>query len=274
MELAMSALDILADVRHVLLDMDGTICEGGRLYDCTKPFLQMLDERKIGHTFLTNNSSRSVDAHVRHFAAMGLRISREELYTSTLNAADYLSKKLPGARRLFSLGTESMRLELSRLGFEDVDESPDAVLVGFDNEPVYARLCTAGHWIAQGRPFLSTHPDRLCPSDQPTLLIDCGCITACLERATGKQSVILGKPSPAMLNAAIAAVGVKPWQTLMVGDRLDTDIAMANASGARSAHINPTGHCSSAGRDGCEPDLVVRNLGELSDLFSQLHNKK
>ncbi len=258
---------VLAGVRHVVLDMDGTICEGARLYECTKSFFKTLAQLQISHSFLTNNSSRSREAHIRHLASMGLRIARNELYTSTQHAAEYLRRKLPAVRRLFILGTTSMRRELSRMGFEDVDEAPDAVLVGFDKELVYKRLCKAGYWIARGCPFLATHPDRVCPSDLPTLLIDCGAITACLEKATGRQSMVLGKPDASMLLSAIAVAGVGAGQTLMVGDRLDTDVAMAVAAGVRSAHINAAMDRSLYAREARAPDIAVRDLADLEILF-------
>lgn len=259
----------LAGVRHVVLDMDGTICEGDRLYQCSVSFFQTLAKMQIGRSFLTNNSSRSCNAHIRQLASLGLRIARHELYTSTLHTAEYLRRELPSVRRLFILGTASMRRELTRMGFEDVDEMPDAVLVGFDKELGYKRLCKAGYWIARGCPFLATHPDQFCPSNLPTLLIDCGAITACLERATGKRCVVLGKPHASMLSAAIAAAGVTNKQSLMVGDRLNTDVAMAAAAGVRSVHINREMDLALYGKGRFAPDLAVRSLADLDALFQK-----
>ncbi len=76
------------------------------------------------------------------------------------------------------------------------------MVVGFDTELTYARLCRAAYWISQGKPFVATHPDRICPTDQPTVLVDCGAVCAALEQATGrKPDMVLGKPDPACCGA-------------------------------------------------------------------------
>ncbi|HEX2101106.1 MAG TPA: HAD-IIA family hydrolase, partial [Candidatus Synoicihabitans sp.] len=194
----------LRGLAHVALDMDGTIYKGGTLFPCTLPFLARLEALGIGYTFLTNNPSKSVPDYLRHLQQMGLHASREQLYTSAQATIDHVRHRYPEARRLFALGTPSMLAEFAAAGFElaadDPADEPDAVVVGFDLTLSYPRLCRASWWVQQGKPYIATNPDRVCPTDQPTVLVDCGSICAAIEQATGRRpDIVLGKPDPQML---------------------------------------------------------------------------
>lgn len=257
----------LEKIKHFVLDMDGTIYEGGTLYDTTLPFLEKLKELGIGWTFLTNNSSRSIDSYLEHLQCMGLKICPENLYTSTLFAVDYIKEKMPGCEKLFVLGTDSMREEITYHGFKDVYNEPDAVLLGFDTDLNYRRLCKAGYWIMQGKPFITTHPDPLCPTDEKILFIDCGCVTACLEKGTGRKATVLGKPNPELLYKVARKNGVGIENIAMVGDRLNTDIKMAADAGALSVHISKDKESEIYPEKSVHPDFSVRHLGELASLF-------
>ena len=117
----------LRRIRHVALDMDGTIYMGKSLFDCTKPFLASLREMGITYSFLTNNPSRSIDDYLRKLAALGIEAAAEEMYTTSLAAIDYIRNRYPSARRLFLLGTPSMISEFEKAGFESTSDDPDDV---------------------------------------------------------------------------------------------------------------------------------------------------
>ena len=168
----------LRDIQHVALDMDGTLYRGRTLFDWTLPFLGRLERICIGYTFLTNNSSRSARDYVEHLKGMGIRVSAEDIVTSATPTFDYLREEHAGVKRLFVLGTESLAREVVDYGFEVVDDDPEAVVVGFDDMLTHERLSRAAYWIGRGLPFVATHPDRICPTDQPTLLVDCGAVCA------------------------------------------------------------------------------------------------
>lgn len=144
-------MQLTARVRHVVLDMDGTIYLGGRLFAETLPFLAFLRLRGIGYSFLTNNSSHSRADYLRRLCAMGIAAEPEQIYTSTYATADYLRRHLPRVQRLFVLGTPSLQEELVGLGFPLADRTtaaePDAVVAGFDTTLTYPRLCEAAWWI-------------------------------------------------------------------------------------------------------------------------------
>jgi len=231
-----SQWDRLKHVRHLALDLDGTLYQGATLFPYTVRALERLRECGIGYTYLTNNSSRSADAYVKKLRHFGLPAHREQIYTSSLACLEYLKDRFPDVKRLFVFGTESMRLEFAQAGYQVITETgdvePELVVVGFDTELTFPRLCKAAWWIKNGKPFIATHPDRVCPTDQPEVLVDCGSICAALTAATGiKPWAVLGKPDPSMLRGILKKHGLTCEELAMVGDRLYTDMAMARNSG-------------------------------------------
>jgi NagD protein len=258
----------LSAVRHVALDMDGTIYRGDTLFDTTDPFLALLRELGIGYTFLTNNPSKSVMDYLEHLREIGIDATESQLYTSTQATISFLREAWPDVKSIFALGTPSMCAEFGRAGFSLMPDSPeaepDAVVVGFDTTLTYARLCRAAWWISQGKPFFATNPGRVCPTDQPNVLVDCGSLCAALHAATGRTpTAVLGKPDPAMVRGILKRHALVPEELAIVGDRLYTDIAMARAAGAVGVLVL-TGEttASQAAESVPPPDLVVPSLAE------------
>jgi HAD superfamily hydrolase (TIGR01450 family) len=263
----------LSQIRHIVLDMDGTIYLGGTLFPFTLPFLSQLKSLGIGYTFVTNNCSRSRAEYVERLREMGIEVEPDAISTSAQATVYYLHSRLPGVRRLFVLGTPGLNEDLCQGGYEIVDDHPDAVVVGFDSALTYDRLAHTAYWIAQKPPYIATHPDRVCPTDRPIVLPDCGAICALLESATGRRpDAIPGKPSPAMLQTIIARYGISPGEIAMVGDRLYTDMRMARDAGAM-AILTLTGEAQLADVENApsneRPDLIVSNLAELLDRLQQ-----
>jgi NagD protein len=193
------------------------------------------------------------------------------MYTSTQASIEFLREAMPRVRRLFVLGTSSMRAEIESAGFTVTDDSatdePDAVLVGFDTDLQYSRLCRAAYWIKAGKPFLASHPDRICPTDEPTVLVDCGAICAALYEAAGRApDAVLGKPDPRMLHGLLRRHSLAPEDLAMVGDRLYTDVEMARRAGCMGVLVL-TGEATrdDVARHPSPVDLVVTDLEELGN---------
>ena len=263
----------LAGIRHVALDMDGTIYMGMSLFDYTIPFLKSLREMGITYSFLTNNPSTSIPDYLKKLAGMGIEATEEEMYTTALATIDYIKTNFPEARRLFLLGTPSMISEFEKAGFESVadsaEERPDVLVVAFDKTLEYSRLCRASYWAQQGLPYIATNPDRVCPTDQPTVLVDCGSICKCIEHATGRHpDIVLGKPDPNMLTGVQARYGVKPEEVAMVGDRIYTDIEMAHNAGAFGVLVL-SGETTLQIADEAprQPDLIADSIEVLGELL-------
>lgn len=274
----------LAGIRHLALDMDGTIYMGSTLFPFTLDFLDRMSEAGITYSFLTNNPSQSVDDYLAKLARMGIKANEDNMYTTSLAAIDYIRANYPDAKKLFLLGTPSMISQFEKAGFiscaDDPADVPDVVVAAFDKSLTYPRLCRAAWWASQGIPYIATNPDRVCPTDQQVVLVDCGSICKCIEHATGrKPDITLGKPDPNMLKGILERRGLKPEQIAMVGDRIYTDTAMAHNAGAfgvlvlsgettlataeavaEDARTNPA-------PEFFPPDLIVRDIEELGDLL-------
>ena len=269
----------LSRIRHVALDMDGTIYMGSELFPWTRSFLAGLRQQGIGYSFLTNNPSKSIADYLHNLETMGIRATRAEMYTTTLATIDYLRAHYPEARRLFLLGTPSMISEFEAAGYvsteDSADDRPDAVVVAFDKTLVYSRLCRAAWWVSRGLPYVATNPDRVCPTNLPTVLVDCGSICAAIEHATGrKPDITLGKPDPNMLAGILQRHGLQPDQIAMVGDRIYTDIEMAHNAGAMGVLVlSGETTLEVADRAPRQPELIVEHIGVLGELLHEARSK-
>lgn len=256
----------LTRVRHVALDMDGTIYRGGHLFPVTLPFLDRLGRLGVGHTFLTNNTSLSKADYVRKLRKLGIEADEGRVCTPADSTLSYLRGRLPGVKALVVLGTPSLCRQFEGAGYSVNWDAPDAVIVGYDTTLTFERLCKTAYWVSKGLPFVATHPDRICPTDEPTVMVDCGSVCAALTAATGRTPVVLGKPDPSMLLDLCARVGVGPAEMAMVGDRLYTDVAMARRAGAVGVLVL-SGEATEADAAACPepPDFVMADVGELGE---------
>jgi len=266
----------LGRIRHLALDMDGTLYLGGQLFPWTQGFLKTLRDKGIGYTFLTNNPTRSVADYIKKLAGMGIEAGEENMLTTSIAAIDYLKTHYPEARKLFMLGTPSMAGQFTKAGFteaeDDPDDRPDALVVAFDTTLTYSRLCRAAWWAQQGIPYIATNPDRVCPTEMQTVLVDCGSLQRCIEEATGRRpDVVLGKPDPTMLQWIMEKHGLAPEEVGMVGDRVYTDIAMAAHAGAAGILVlsgETTRQMLDAHPEYPRPDFIFNHVGELASALS------
>ncbi len=268
-----------AKIRHVALDMDGTVYLGSRLFPFTNDFLATLRENGIGYSFLTNNPTKSVDDYLKKLKGLGVEATREEMSTTAVSTIDYIRLHHPEVRRLFILGTPSMIGEFEAAGFESVpddpDDRPDMLVVAFDMTLVYSRFCRAAWWASQGVPYIATNPDRVCPTELPTILVDCGSLCAAIEYATGrKPDYVIGKPNPGMLNVLVEKRGLKPEELAMCGDRVYTDVMAAQNTGAFGVLVL-SGETSleTALNSVPQPDLIAENIAAFAELLLEARQK-
>ncbi len=271
----------LRRIRHLALDMDGTIYMENNIFPFTIPTLDALKEAGVGHSFLTNNPTKSVGDYVTKLAKMGIECAWEDMYTTPIATIDYIKKAYPQVKRLFMLGTPSMREQFVEAGFisceDDPADKPDMLIVAFDTTLVYSRLCRAAWWAKQGVPYIATNPDWVCPTDAETILVDCGSLQKCIEAATGRRpDKVMGKPDPTMLDGIRDRHGLMPEEIAMVGDRIYTDIEMGRRAGALSVLVLSGETTLEAALEAFGdqpfdpaqgPVLIVRDLKELGDLI-------
>ena len=268
----------LRRIRHLALDMDGTIYMENNIFPFTIPTLDTLKDAGIGHSFLTNNPTRSVEDYIAKLARMGIDCAYEDMYTTPVATIDYIKKAYPEVRKLFMLGTPSMREQFVKAGFisceDDPADRPDMLIVAFDTTLVYSRLCRAAWWASQGIPYIATNPDWVCPTDAETILVDCGSLQKCIEAATGrKPDKVMGKPDPTMLDGICDRQGLKPEEIAMVGDRIYTDIEMGRRAGAVSVLVLSGETSLETALKVNTADFIVRDLEELGELILKCHDR-
>ena len=267
----------LAKIRHIVFDLDGTLYRGSTLFDYTRATLDTLDSLGIGYTCLTNNSSLSAKDYLHKITKLGLRGTSDNIFTSSLATIAYLKKHYPMLKKLYVLGTQSLRNEFLEYGYtlatEVNGEEPEMVIVAFDTTLTFDRLCKAAWWVKQGKPYIATHPDKICPTDLPLVLVDCGAVCACIENATGRApDIVLGKPDRVMIDGIIEKHGLQPNEIAMVGDRLYTDMEMARQAGIVGVLVlSGEATLEDFVKSGLETELVVDNIAVLADLLTMAH---
>lgn len=209
-----------------LFDMDGTLYLGDRLYAFTPELLETIKKSGKKYLFMTNNSSKSVEDYVKKLGKMGIEATREDFMTSSQATAFYLHKHHEG-QRLYVCGTQSLKQELRQEGFAVTEkvEDTDCIVMGFDTELTFQKLHDVSYLLLTRKeiPYIATNPDLVCPTEFGSVP-DCGSVCAAIKNATGREPVVIGKPSPLMPQLAMEKLGISREKTCVVGDRIYTDI--------------------------------------------------
>ncbi|MBD5133941.1 MAG: HAD-IIA family hydrolase [Clostridiales bacterium] len=218
--------------------MDGTIYLDQTLFPGTIPFLEAVRAAGGRYLFLTNNSSRSVDAYIAKLAGMGIRAVRDDFLTSVDALIADLAQR-PPYRKCYAFGTRTFRQQLTEAGIpvtDRLEEDVDCLLIGFDTELTFQKLEDACILLNRGVDFIAANPDWVCPTWYGSVP-DCGSVCEMLFRATGRRPRVIGKPQPAMARLALARTGFPAEAAVMVGDRLYTDIASGVNAGIDTAFV-------------------------------------
>jgi HAD superfamily hydrolase (TIGR01457 family) len=222
----------LSDKKFFLLDMDGTIYLDNELFDGTIDFLNKVKEKGGRYLFVTNNSSKSTDAYVKKLKSIGIPAAEEDFLTSTDATILYIKEKYQG-RKFYSLGTASFTQQLKESGIDVVTrivDGIDGIVMGNDNELNFKKLEDACKLLLNDIVYIATNPDWVCPTSFG-YVPDCGSVAEMLWRATGKRPVFIGKPRPEMLTLAMSKFGYSKEESVMIGDRVYTDIASGYNAG-------------------------------------------
>ena len=219
-------------VTGFMIDMDGTVYMGGNLILGAREFIAALDERSIPYVFLTNNSSRSRARYQEKLARLGIDVGIEHVLTSNIATIRYVLEKYPG-QKVFPLAVPEVVDEIRAAGIETDDVDPDIVYLAYDKTVDFDKLNKAFHFILGGAKLIATHPDDVCPTED-SYDVDIGPFIRLFESLSGCKAEVIGKPNRRMLEMAAVEMGADPVGTIMVGDRLYTDIRMAADTGIRS----------------------------------------
>ena len=212
--------------RLYLLDMDGTLYLDENVFPHCLDFLNAIRAMGGNYLFLTNNSSKSVSKYVEKMERLHLPAEKEDFFTSTDAASAYLHRTGP-YQKIYALGTASFKEQLTAAGFpitDQLEEGVDGLLMGYDTELTYRKLEDACILLNKGVTYLATNPDWVCPTAYGSAP-DCGSFAQMLEHATGRMPYFIGKPRPAIAELAMEKMGCSKEETVLIGDRLYTDIA-------------------------------------------------
>ena len=259
-----SELDESLDtIDAVFLDLDGTIYLGDHLIDGASEFLDRLESRGIRRFFLSNNSSKSVGQYLEKLRDFGIEAFEEEVLLSTHDLIAWLTKE--GVSDTYLVGTEGMREMLEENGISTSSNEPELVVLGYDTEISYEKLSRASVHLHNGVPMVSSHPDMVCPSPDGGLP-DTGAYMALFEATTGvRPKHICGKPNKGMILHKIEELRLDPSSCAMVGDRLYTDMEMAERAGVHGILVLSGEATRSDLEDsGLNPSLVVDSVSSLA----------
>ncbi len=222
----------LTGIKATFLDLDGTIYLGKKLINGALEFLERCTQKEIQYFFLSNNSSRSVDGYLSKLHNLGIPAEKNEILLSTHDLLFWLNDN--EVSETYLVGTEEMRDMLEDSGINTRSEKPQYVVLGYDTEINYEKLTKSTIHLHNGVPLVASHPDIVCPSPDGGLP-DVGAYLSLFEATCGvKANQVCGKPNAGMINHKIEELGLQPSECAMVGDRLYTDIEMANRVGCLS----------------------------------------
>jgi len=252
----------LDGIEAVFLDLDGTLYLGDELIEGVPDFLTRLETAGIRRFFLSNNSSRSVEQYVEKLHGMSIHAKSEDVMLSTHDLLAWLGSK--GVTQSYLVGTEGMRDMLEEAGVSTDSTEPQYVVLGYDTEITYEKLSTASVHLHRGVPMVASHPDTVCPSPDGGLP-DTGAYMDLFEATTGiRPEHVCGKPNAGMILHKVEELGLRPQQCAMVGDRLYTDMEMAERAGVHGILVLSGEATKEDLRDASQnPSLVVESVDEL-----------
>ena len=268
----------LINTRLFLLDMDGTLYLGDDVFPGAVDFIHSISETGRSYIYLTNNSSRAGVDYITRLRKLGFPCEAENVFTSGMATGEFLNQNYPGAK-VYLAGTKAFYRELQSYGIDLVNDENghtdvmdvDVVVQGFDTELVYEKLDLACHFLRRGAVFIAANPDWVCPMPADEVLPDCGSICALLTASSGVKPTFIGKPNRNMIDVISEMTGIPNEKICAVGDRLYTDIAVAQNAGSVSVLVL-SGETDQSMVDAAErkPDYVLRNVHELHLLLQQI----
>jgi 4-nitrophenyl phosphatase len=229
-----------AHIKSLILDMDGVLWKEDAPIGNLPAIFDHIHARGLKVAFATNNGTHTPDQYVERLARLGVNVELWQVITSALGVADLLSQKFPSGGPVFAIGGSGVMNALRECGFdllsiEDAKHA-QAVVIGYDLQINFEKMREATLLVRRGVPFYATNPDRTFPTPRGEIP-GAGAWISVIVTATGIEPIYAGKPAPYLLEIARERLGTTKKQTLVVGDRLETDIAGGQAAGCPVALV-------------------------------------
>lgn len=226
-----------SSIRGLILDMDGVLWRGEKAIGDLPAIFGLLNSSGLRVILASNNATKRPAEFIDKMHSFGVELEPWQAITSAEVSAWYLDRLHPLGGKVYCVGEDGLISTLSIHGFEQSEKDDVlAVVVGLDRTVTYSKLRHATLLIRAGVQFIGTNPDKTLPVPEGQVP-GAGSILAALEAATGVSPVIIGKPEPIIFEACFQALGTSPSQTLVVGDRLETDIAGGQSAGCLTALV-------------------------------------
>jgi NagD protein len=221
--------------KNYLIDMDGVLVNGPNIIPGAELFLERLRARNAEYLVLTNNPLYTTRDLAHRLQSIGLDIPAERIFTSAMATARFLQTQRPGGTA-FVIGESGLTEAIHSVGYVITDRNPDYVVLGETFSYNLDLITRALRLVVAGVRFIATNPDTVGPTETG-LVPACGAMAALIERASGVSPFFIGKPNPLMMRSALNYLGVHSENTVMVGDRMDTDIIAGVESGMDTALV-------------------------------------
>jgi arabinose operon protein AraL len=255
-----------------IFDLDGTVYLSDQLLSGAEEVIKLLREKGRKVVFLSNKPIQTREDYAAKLTRLGIPTQPDEVINSTLVMINYLRKYAPRAK-LFVVGETPFIEELKKAGFSVTEEPREIeyVVVAFDRTFDYRKLNIAFQAIKRGAHFVATNPDRTCPVEEGEIP-DCAGMIAAIEAVTQKKvEVIVGKPSPLMIQAALDMMKLRPEDCILIGDRLETDIKMGKESGLATGIVLTGITDETALKEykhaSLQPDFVFQSIADVKNLL-------
>lgn len=257
----------LANIRALIIDLDGVLWLGDTPLPGLRDFFQLLEERQLPFVLASNNATATSSGVQAKLQRMGVEVSASRVVTSADATAGFLQRRLPSGSAVLVVGEDGLRMAVAAAGFllHDRADGAAAVVVGLDRQATYASLTEAAFAIRQGALFVGTNPDPSYPTERG-LAPGAGALLALLETATGIAPVIIGKPEPYLFQHALQSLGVEAGATAVIGDRLETDVLGGQRAGTQTILVLTGATTELAlAESPIRPTWVFAGLPELTD---------
>ncbi|NLF95006.1 MAG: HAD family hydrolase [Oligosphaeraceae bacterium] len=215
-------IEHIRNKRAFICDMDGVIYHGNHLLPGAAEFVAFLKEQQKQFLFLTNSSERSPRELSEKLARLGIKVDESHFYTSALSTAAFLASQKPGGSA-YVIGEAGLIQALYEVGFSMNNVDPDYVVIGETRSYNFEKIEDAVALLRKGAKLIGTNPDMTGPTERG-IVPATGALVAPIEMAAGCKAYFLGKPNPLMMRIALKKLKTAPEDTVIVGDRMDTDI--------------------------------------------------
>lgn len=258
---------IPSNIKALILDMDGVIWRADAPIGDLPEIFGRIESLGLKYVFATNNGTKTPAQYVATLEKLGVRVSPEQVVTSALGTAHILARKFPRGTKVFIVGEDGTRTALEEKGFEilSVEQAQEAqiVVMGIDREVNFNKMREATLLVRRGVPFYATNPDKTFPTPRGEIP-GAGAWISVVTTATGIEPIYAGKPFPFMMELSLERLGTTKEETLIVGDRLETDIAAGQAVGCPCALVL-SGVSTKEQADAWNPkiDIVADDLASL-----------